>query len=107
MKKITLEELRVYSEQQDPKTLILDVRTKDEFTQGFIEGALNIPLGEEVSRMSEIDGYNKIIIHCLRGGRAQKAYRSWSNINKDISLEVYAEGGFYHWQESGYPIAKN
>jgi len=59
--------------------LLLDVRTPDEYAEGHIDKATNIPVGEFEARVSEVDklaGGDKskpIVVYCAGGHRAAKA----------------------------------
>ena len=52
---------------------LIDVRQPDEYSFAKIPGSKLIPLGEVVSRMSEIDPGRYTVIHCKMGGRSAKA----------------------------------
>lgn len=52
---------------------LIDVRQPDEFAFAKIDGAKLIPLGEIISRMSELDPNREAIIQCKMGGRSAKA----------------------------------
>lgn len=52
---------------------IIDVRQPDEHDFARIPGSKLIPLGEIVSRISEIDSSKDAVIHCKMGGRSAKA----------------------------------
>lgn len=54
---------------------LLDVRTADEFMIGSFDGAVNIPLNDIRSRMSEIPRDKKIILFCGVGLRGYVAER--------------------------------
>lgn len=54
---------------------LLDVRTKQEFELGSIEGAINFPLDELRSHIDEIPRDKKIIVFCGVGLRAHVACR--------------------------------
>ena len=54
---------------------IIDVRTKDEFTQGNKEGSINIPLDSLKTRINELDTTKPIIICCASGSRSALARR--------------------------------
>lgn len=54
---------------------LLDIRTRDEFQLGTIEGAVNIPLDELRSHLGEIPHNKKIIAFCGVGLRAHVACR--------------------------------
>ncbi len=61
---------------RDPKTtMLIDVRTPDEFARGHIEGALNIPVDELRGRLDELDRNKEIIEYCQVGLRGHVADR--------------------------------
>ncbi|MDR2921547.1 MAG: CoA-disulfide reductase [Tannerella sp.] len=57
------------------KDFLLDVRTIHEFNLNHIEGAVNIPVDELRSRLSELPVDKRIIIYCAVGLRGNIAYR--------------------------------
>lgn len=64
-----LEEWRNHS-----NSVLLDVRTVDEYRQGHIEGSLNIPLQNIQTIKESISDLDKpIYIHCLSGSRSAQA----------------------------------
>ncbi|HCL90983.1 MAG TPA: pyridine nucleotide-disulfide oxidoreductase, partial [Candidatus Atribacteria bacterium] len=71
------------------KTVLIDVRTPEEYSLGTIEGAKNIPVDELRNRLSEIPQDREIIIFCqvgLRGYIAcrilrQKGYKKVKNLS--------------------------
>ena len=54
---------------------LLDVRTREEFAFGAIEGAVNIPLDELRDRLSEIPADKEIFIYCAVGLRGYLALK--------------------------------
>jgi rhodanese-related sulfurtransferase len=72
METITATELKARLDAGDDIQLI-DVRQPDEYSFARIEGAKLIPLGEVVSRMSEIDPARETVLQCKMGGRSAKA----------------------------------
>ncbi len=56
-------------------SILIDVRTPQEFAMGTIEGAVNIPLDELRNRMQEIPDDKEIILFCQVGQRGYLAYR--------------------------------
>ena len=52
--------------------LVIDVRSQEEFRNGNISGAVNIPLGDLRDRMPEQvkDKGKVLLLHCLSGGRS-------------------------------------
>ena len=55
-------------------TLILDVRTPKEATDGILPNALNIPMEELEQRIAEVPKGKTLVIHCSTGVRAAMAY---------------------------------
>jgi NADPH-dependent 2,4-dienoyl-CoA reductase/sulfur reductase-like enzyme/rhodanese-related sulfurtransferase len=60
-------------------TTILDVRNPEEFAEGFIPGAVNVPLDDLRERMIEIPKDQDVVVYCKIGLRAYLAYRILTN----------------------------
>lgn len=52
---------------------LLDVRQPDEVAGGTLPGALNIPLDELPTRLSELDRSRRTVALCRSGGRSAQA----------------------------------
>ena len=85
--------------------LILDVRSAEEFAEGHVPGALNVPHSEIASHLAALGSIQKpVLVYCRSGRRA------------DITLKALADLGFerlYHldgdmqaWQSDSLPIEK-
>lgn len=60
--------------QNTPDAILLDVRTKEEYKDGHIEGSINIPLQSIYSVQTLITDFDKpIFVHCLSGARSAQA----------------------------------
>jgi len=82
---------KIKSMLENPTVSIIDVRSPMEYQMESIEAAINIPLGELMSRLDEIKKLPKpIIIHCLSGGRSAAAVNLLIQSGID---EVYNGGG--------------
>ena len=57
------------------KTQLVDVRTELEYSNGNIEGAINIPVDNLRDRMNELDKSKEILVHCQVGLRGYIAAR--------------------------------
>lgn len=54
--------------------LLLDVRTVEEFSEGHLEGAKNIPVGELEKRLAEVGDKNRpVVVYCRSGRRSESA----------------------------------
>ena len=58
---------------QNSGCFLLDVRSPQEFAQGALSGAVNIPLHELHLRTHEIPMDREIVVYCLHGVRSGKA----------------------------------
>ena len=74
--------------------LLLDIRTKEEFMESKIDGAVNVPLSELLFNMDEIEDYKdrKIVVYCRSGHRsitacnllAMEGFNDLYNLEKGI-----------------------
>ena len=85
--------------------LILDVRRPEEFAEGHVPQALNIPLDVLGQRSEELKKFSTIYIHCKRGGRAKSAFETLNQLGFKNLVCVH-DAGMDQWIENGYPIAK-
>ncbi|MCK5812981.1 MAG: hypothetical protein KAH03_01935 [Cocleimonas sp.] len=88
---------------------IIDVREHEEYCQGAIPGAINMPrsvLEFVVSdHLNEKDRQKPHIIYCRSGGRAALAAITMKKMGY---ANVHAmHGGFAHWEEEGRRIESN
>ncbi|WP_339935924.1 rhodanese-like domain-containing protein [Undibacterium luofuense] len=88
------------------KTLVLDVRSAEEFASGHLPKAKNIPLPELAQRIAELEKSrnNVVITVCKSGVRSASAV---SVLTKAGFAQVFSlEGGTDSWREQGLPIIK-
>ncbi len=88
----------------DEDYFIIDVRNKEEYNQGHIDGAFLIPLDEIKERVAEIPRNKPVIVYCRAGIRSSEA----ANILIEGGFKaVYdMKGGITEWQNSGYPVVQ-
>jgi rhodanese-related sulfurtransferase len=61
---------------KEPKAIVLDVRTAEEFSQGHLPGAVLVTIGgyDFVDRVKKVASPDKpVLVYCLSGGRSAKA----------------------------------
>lgn len=75
---------------------LVDVRTREEFSDGTIPGAVNIPLDEIHHRMSEIDDHG-VIVMCQAGVRGHVASRLLNELGVPVKN---LDGGYETWRHS-------
>jgi len=91
---------------KDSTTVVLDVRSTQEFAQGHIQGARLIPVSEIDTRISELADLKDrpILVYCHAGSRSSTASRILlKNGFKKVSN---LQGGITAWSGHGGAIVK-
>ena len=89
------EAMQMMQEQTD--YLIVDVRRPDEFAEGHIAGAINVPSDDITDGMPELlpDKDQVLLIYCRSGNRSKEASRKLADIGY---TKVYEFGGINTWE---------
>lgn len=84
------------------KITILDVRTRDEFSQGHIKGAVHLPYDQIPSKAAGVlpDKNAKILVYCASGARSSAGTRSLVSLGYS---NVSDFGGLMSWP---YEVAR-
>ncbi len=101
MQTITAPELKARLDAGENIQLI-DVRQPDEYAFAKIEGSKLIPLGEIMSRMSELDENRETVVHCKMGGRSARAIEALQQSGYKGSL-INLVGGITAWSNEVDP----
>ncbi|MBN1293646.1 MAG: T9SS type A sorting domain-containing protein [Candidatus Latescibacteria bacterium] len=85
--------------------VILDVRTPDEFTGGYIPGAINIDFRSETfeNDVTKLDKSKTYLVYCLSGGRSGQAAIKMGEIGFKATYNML--GGIRDWIFEEYPLA--
>ena len=81
---------------------IVDVRENNEVAIGRIPNSIHIPLGQVLSRMSEIDPHRETVVHCKMGGRSARAIEVLQRSGFQGKL-VNLKGGILRWSDEVDP----
>lgn len=94
---VSIEEAKEIIESQE-NLIILDVRTKEEFDAGHIEGAIQIPVEELKNRVSEIEEYKDepLLVYCRSGNRSSKAVDIL--VDNDFTNIKHMNQGYMNWK---------
>ena len=100
---VTVEEAKSLIE-SDSSLIILDVRTREEYDSGHIEGTILIPVSELEDRLDEISKEEELLIYCRTGNRSSNSV----NILKanGYTKIFHMNDGIIAWIQAGYPTAK-
>ncbi len=89
---------------KNSETLILDVRTPQEYAAAHVPGAINMPHTSITTQLEKLQGHkNKaIVIYCKSGHRASIA----KQILADAGFKqlLHLDGDMDGWLEGNYPI---
>ncbi|UCE16082.1 MAG: MBL fold metallo-hydrolase [Candidatus Bathyarchaeota archaeon] len=100
---LTVQDLKKRLDRGDD-LLTLDVRRKDEWDNGHIEGALHIYVGHLEDRLREVSVDRPIAVICNVGHRASLGA---SILRREGYQEVYnVLGGMTAWKNAGYTIVR-
>jgi rhodanese-related sulfurtransferase len=86
--------------------VIVDVRTPEEFQQGHVPNAINVPLSEIIDNPAILTSSKEkpIVLYCRSGYRAGKAAEALHK-NGHQNLQ-HLEGDMQSWLKAGLPVEK-
>lgn len=91
--------------------LIVDVRNENEFEDGFIPGAVNVPRGLIEFRIWKLVGFpdktdmsKKMTLYCASGGRCALATKTLMDLG--FTNVTSADMMFADWVKAGYQVEK-
>ena len=82
---------------------VLDVRPADEFAQGHVPGALNIPLNELDARLADFDPGQQIVAYC-RGAYCVLSFEAVAILRARGFNVRRLEEGLPEWKAAGLPV---
>jgi rhodanese-related sulfurtransferase len=105
MKQISMLELKKHVDALGKDELILDLRTPEEFAEGHIPGAKNIPHDQVTTpaALAEIKKYKTVYLHCRSGGRVGIATQMLAATGLTHFVCIVGSG-MPDWQAAGYPV---
>lgn len=80
---------------------VLDVREQDEWNEGHVPGAHNIPLGDLENRIDEVEDGSRVFVVCRSGKRSLQG----ADILESNGIDaVSVAGGTLGWIHSGREV---
>jgi Rhodanese-related sulfurtransferase len=83
---------------------LLDVRSPQEFAEGYIAGAININVQSDDFRQradKELSKDSTILVYCRSGRRSMDAAETLTELGYKV---VNLKGGIIEWNEEGLPV---
>src|SRR3954470_20299465 len=86
----------------ETRPVLLDVRERDEYEQGFIPGAIHIPRGSLESRIDNAvtERGRPVIVYCASGNRSVYAAKTLGELG--FTNVESMSGGFSEWKQNGH-----
>ena len=94
-----LDQIKWASESVETNNIILDVRTPEEFSEGYIANATNLNIYDANTFMSKIQSYNKensYYLYCKSGARSAQACQIMSQFGFNNVYNLL--GGITNWK---------
>jgi len=88
--------------QQENRPFLLDVRTRQEYSEIHLADATLIPIDQVTQRLNEIPKNRPILTYCAVGSRSSLVtdYLARSGYGPVYNLD----GGIHAWQREGFPV---
>ena len=96
-------EIHAFYKTMKANELLLDIREPEEFQEGRVPGARNIPMGEVTQHAEELARFDKIYIYCRSGRRAQNVWLDLAQKGLKNML-VVSDGGMLDWNALGFEV---
>lgn len=87
-------------------TVVLDVRTREEYEAGHIPGSVLIDFNSDdfEEKVAKLDKDKTYLVHCASGGRSARASKKMEKLGFKKLYNL--EGGMGAWEKAGKPIEK-
>ena len=91
---------------EHPDTVVLDVRTPDEYAEGHLAGARLLDFQEDdfAAKLGALDRSKTYLVHCAVGGRSSRARDLMAKDGFEHVLHL--DGGIQAWIEAGLPVTR-
>lgn len=83
---------------------LVDVRTKNEYMQGHLPNAVNIPLNELGDHIGKIPQDKPVVVVCASGNRSKSGASKL--VDAGFTNVFNLKGGTMTWMMSGKPIER-
>jgi rhodanese-related sulfurtransferase len=86
-------------------SVLIDVREPEEFCQGHVPGAVNVPQSELASRLDELPRNEPLYVICEAGYRSCRAAQFLAQ--RGFENMVNVDGGTSAWRDAGKPMERD
>lgn len=101
---VSPEELHRLLADPPQNVFFIDVRTREEWDEGHIDGFRHIPLDELPKHLTELGRSSAIYMLCRSGGRSARACALMKEAGCTEAINV--SGGIQAWVKSGFALTR-
>jgi rhodanese-related sulfurtransferase len=87
-----------------PESFLLDVREPQEYAEGHVPGAINLPQSDLASRLKELPRDRPIFVICRSGVRSMRAAQFLKQVGFADVINV--QGGTLAWTAAGKAVER-
>jgi rhodanese-related sulfurtransferase len=91
-------------ENRPESVYLIDVRDPDEFAQGSLQTAVNIPVDKLEAKIKELPADKPIIFVCSTGARSGESFYMIQDLRPELKEVYYLEAGITFKKDGGYEI---
>ena len=89
---------------RDGTALVVDVREPEEFADGHVPGAVNLPLSSFDPAAVPHPAGRTVVLNCLGGKRSGMALDQCAVARS--AIDTHLAGGFKAWADAGLPVER-
>lgn len=88
---------------QGERFQLIDVRSPQEYAEGHIPGAMNLPMDQAEARIDDLQRHDPVVLICQSGRRAGMTCELLKAHHDDL---IVLEGGTKAWIDASLPVVK-
>jgi rhodanese-related sulfurtransferase len=97
----------VKAEQESSNAIVLDVRSPEEYAQGHINDAINVPLAELSDYVAGLPKDKPMITYCMMKHPGDSRGEKAAALLREQGLDANVlGGGLPAWQQEGFEVTK-
>jgi len=85
------------------ESIIIDIRSENDYQSGHIPGSKNIPFASVIERSAELTPFKHIYFYCYGGQGSTNVAKMLSDRGFD-NIYYVGQAGLSDWQDNGYPL---
>ena len=97
-------DINSFEKKLDSNVQVLDVRSPQEYSEGYIPGAININVNSAdfTERIQSLNQEKPVYIYCRTGNRSRRAAEILKK--EGFKEPIVIEGGFTDWKNAGNEV---